>query len=212
MLEHLFGSKTRVQLLRVFLTNPEKYFFVRELMRNLETHLNAVRRELENLERLDIIQSHTKLDLEREAEKPLKDNKKYYKLNTNFVFAEELRALIVKSQLILEKSLVQKIEKLGSIDFCLLSGIFVGREDSTVDLLVVGKVKRPSLLRLIKTFERDLGRAINYAILTPQEFTYRKDVTDRFLYDLLEQKNLIIIDKIYNPAPAKLKLKKSLKV
>ena len=38
MIEQLFGSKTRVMLLRLFLNNPEKFYYVRELTRNLDTH------------------------------------------------------------------------------------------------------------------------------------------------------------------------------
>ncbi len=140
MLERLFGSKTRVLLLRLFLNNPDDYFFVRELSRRLGAHLNSVRRELENLETIGIITSHTKKDLEKEVEKKLKDNKKYYKLNNNFVFVEELRALLIKAQLILEQSLIKKVEALGSISFFLLSGVFVGRTDAPADLLIVGRV------------------------------------------------------------------------
>ncbi|HNP75232.1 MAG TPA: hypothetical protein PKL09_02590 [bacterium] len=194
MLERLFGSKTRVLLLRLFLNNPDDYFFVRELSRRLGAHLNSVRRELENLETIGIITSHTKKDLEKEVEKKLKDNKKYYKLNNNFVFVEELRALLIKAQLILEQSLIKKVEALGSISFFLLSGVFVGRTDAPADLLIVGRVKRNRLLKLIKIFERELGQEIRYSVLTAKDFQYRRDVTDRFLYDLLEGKNLIILD------------------
>ncbi|HQA64171.1 MAG TPA: hypothetical protein PK085_03665 [bacterium] len=194
MLERLFGSKTRVLLLRLFLNNPDDYFFVRELSRRLGAHLNSVRRELENLETIGIITSHTKKDLEKEVEKKLKDNKKYYKLNNNFVFVEELRALLIKAQLILEQSLIKKVEALGSISFFLLSGVFVGRTDAPADLLIVGRVKRNRLLKLIKIFERELGQEIRYSVLTAKDFQYRRDVTDRFLYDLLDGKNLIILD------------------
>lgn len=198
MLEQLFGSKTRVSLLRLFLNNPEKYFYVREMTRNLSLHLNSIRRELSNLEKIGIISSHTKKDLEKEVEKKLKDNKKYYKLNNSFVFVEELKSLLVKAQLILEKSLIRKIEKLGSISYFLLSGVFVGREDAPADLLVVGKANRLKFQRLINSFEKELGKQINYTILSKSDFQYRKDVTDKFLYDLLEGKNLVVVDKLYH--------------
>ena len=203
MLEQLFGSKTRVLLLRLFLNNPEKFFYVREMTRSLGIHLNSVRRELNNLENIGIIQSHTKRDLEKEVEKKLKDNKKYYKLNNNFVFLEELRSLLIKARIILEKSLVAKTEKLGRISFFLLSGAFVGRDDAPVDMLIVGTVNRPKLKILIKDFEKDLGQEINYAILPKDDFQYRKDVTDKFLYDLLEGKNLIVVNKLTPSNPKK---------
>lgn len=198
MLEQLFGSKARVSLLRLFLNNPERFYFVREIARDLKLHLNSVRRELDNLESIGIITSHTKADLEREAEKKLKDNKKYYKLNTNFIFLDELRSLLIKAQIILEQSLVEKIERIGNVSLFLLSGIFVGRIDAPTDILVVGNVDRRKFMKLIRGFEKELGRSVNYTILTRQDFLYRRGLTDKFLYDLLDHKNLIVIDKLKN--------------
>ena len=68
----------------------------------------------------------------------------------------------------------------------------------SVDLLVVGTVNRKKFLRLISDFERELGRSINYTIMSKQDFVYRRGLTDRFLYDLLEHKNLKVIDKLKN--------------
>lgn len=197
MLEQLFGSKTRVLLLRLFLNNPENFFYVRELTRRLGLNLNSVRRELDNLRGIGIIESLTRKDLEKEAGRALKDNKKYYKLNNNFVFIEELKALLIKAQLILEQSLVKRAEKIGNISYFLLSGIFVGRRGAPVDLLIVGSVNRLSLRRLIKDFEKELGQSINYTVMSRAEFIYRKNVTDRFIYDLLEGRNLVVIDKLF---------------
>jgi len=196
MLEQIFGSKTRVLLLRLFLNNPERFYFVRELTRNLNIHLNSVRRELQNLEDIGIVCLCVKADLEREVEKKLKDNKKYYKLNNNFVFVDELRALLIKAHLILERSLIEKVRKIGKVSYFLLSGVFVGRPDAPVDLLVVGKINRKRLKKLISEFEKELGQPINYAIMAESDFKYRQDITDRFLYDLLEKKNLVVVDKL----------------
>ena len=66
MLEKIFGSKTRVILLRLFINNPDRFYFVREITRNLNLHLNSIRRELANLENLGIVASFTKEDWEKE--------------------------------------------------------------------------------------------------------------------------------------------------
>lgn len=189
-------------LLKMFLNNSEKFFYVREITRRLNTHLNSVRRELANLENIGIVSPYTKKDLERELGKEIKDNKKYYKLNNEFVFIDELRSLINKAQLVLEQSMIKKVEKLGNVKFFLLSGVFVGRDDAPVDLLVVGAINKVKLRNLVKTFEKDLGKPINYTIMSKTEFEYRYEITDKFLYDLLGGKNLIIIDSLL------LKLKK----
>jgi hypothetical protein len=202
MLEHLFGSKTRVSLLRLFLNNPEKFFYVREITRTLGTHLNSVRRELSNLENIGIISPYTKKDLEKEIEKEIKDNKKYYKLNSEFVFIKELKSLLNKAQLVLEQSMIKKVEKLGNVRFFLLSGVFVGRDNAPVDLLAVGVINKVKLRNLVKNFERELGKPINYTIMSKKDFEYRYEITDKFLYNLLGGKNLVIVDTLL------LKLKK----
>ena len=202
MLEQLFGSKTRVMLLRLFLNNPEKFYYVREITRNLNTHLNSVRRELDNLLTIGIISSYDKKDLEKEIEKEIKDNKRYYKLNSDFVFTSELKSLLSKAQLVLEQSMIDRVEKLGNVGFFLLSGVFVSRDDAPVDLLAVGTINRNKLRNLVKSFEKDLGEPINYTVMTKSDFRYRYEITDKFLYDLLGGKNLVVIDTLL------LKLKK----
>ncbi len=194
MLEKIFGSKTRVLLLRLFLNNPDKYYFVRELARNLNIHLNSVRRELENLESIGILNSYNRPEIGLEEESETKDNKKYYRLNSQFIFIEELRSLFIKSHVIMEQALVDKVEKMGDINLFLLSGVFVGREDASVDLLLVGSVNKQKLFKLIANFERELGRSINYTVMSKQDFLYRRSMTDRFIFDLLENKNLILIN------------------
>lgn len=196
MIEQLFGSKTRVMLLRLFLNNPEKFYYVRELTRNLDTHLNSVRRELDNLQKMGIISFYTKTDLEKEIEKEIKDNKKYYKLNSDFMFISELSSLLNKAHVVLDKTLTKRIENLGDIKFFLLSGVFVGWDNAPVDMLAVGVVNRTKLKNLVKSFEKELGKSINYAIMTRAEFQYRYNITDRFLYDLLGGKNMIIVDSL----------------
>lgn len=198
MLEHIFGSKSRVVLLRMFINNPEKFFFVREIARSLDLHLNSVRRELNNLEDLGIIQSSTKEDLEKELEKETKDNKKYYKLNRNFIFLDELRSILIKANLLMKHSFVGKLDKIGDVWLLLLSGVFVGWDTAPADVLVVGNVNKVKFQKLIHDIEKELGRAVNYTVMSRQDFMYRRGLTDRFLYDLLEHKNIILIDKINN--------------
>ncbi|PIT86470.1 MAG: hypothetical protein COU33_02995, partial [Candidatus Magasanikbacteria bacterium CG10_big_fil_rev_8_21_14_0_10_43_6] len=79
MLEQLFGSKTRLKVLRVLYREPEKPFFVRELARAVGVQINAVRRELELLVSIGLLQ-----EIEKEAEDTSKSGatlRKYYQLN-----------------------------------------------------------------------------------------------------------------------------------
>jgi len=55
----LFTSRTRVKLLELFLLHPERGVHVREICRITGLNINAVRRELANLEELGILRSRS---------------------------------------------------------------------------------------------------------------------------------------------------------
>ncbi len=80
-IEALFGSKTRVKLLNLFLNNPEKTFYVREITRLIDEQVNSVRRELRNLEDIKAVNSATE------------DRKLFYGINQRFKYYIPLRAV-----------------------------------------------------------------------------------------------------------------------
>ncbi|MDD5039958.1 MAG: winged helix-turn-helix domain-containing protein [Patescibacteria group bacterium] len=186
MLEQIFGSRTRVKLLRIFLTNPETDYFVRELTRKIRERINSVRRELDNLEEIGLITTHEgKL-------------RKYYRVDQNFILFPELRSLILKSQMTVERNLGKRIQQVGQVSYLALTGIFTGVSDTPTDILIVGKVNRLKLKRLVSNFQKDLDKKIRYTVMTRQEFEYRNDLTDKFLYTILENKKIVITDKIFS--------------
>ena len=203
MLEQLFGSKTRVKLLRLFLNNPSQPFYLRELARKLKTQLNSVRREVNNLVKLGIIKSVHLADSASESNKSKKKrmirkrgSKKYFLANTDFILYPELKALLLKAQLLLERNFVSKIERMAKVKLFILTGIFVGIEGFATDMLLVGTVNRKRLAHIVRDFEKELNRNINYTVMSVQEYKYRQDITDRFLYDILEGRKMIITDRI----------------
>jgi DNA-binding Lrp family transcriptional regulator len=212
MLEQLFGSKTRVNLLRIFLNNPSQPYYLRELARKLKTQLNSVRREVNNLEKLGIIKSVQLAPSEAEGKKSKKakkikrGSKKYFLADTDFILYPELKGLLLKAQLLLERRFVRKVEKMAKVKLFILTGIFVGLEGFATDMLLVGTVNRKKLAKVVRDFEKELNRNINYTFMSVQEFRYRHDITDRFLYDILEGRKIVIIDNItveYNNDDAK---------
>jgi DNA-binding transcriptional ArsR family regulator len=183
-IEHLFGSVTRTRLLRTFLNNSEKSFFVRELSRTIAMQLNAVRRELLNLEAFGLVQTKGV------------GQKKFYQLNHENIIFPELKALILKSQLLLENGIMRQIDALGAVGLLLLTGKFVGRTDAPADMLIVGRVNRDELRDVVHGLQIDFGYEINYTVMTPKEYTYRLEVGDKFLYSILESKRIMLIDRI----------------
>lgn len=206
MLEQLFGSKTRVRLLRLFLSDPRRVYFVRELTRRIGAQINAVRNELDNL-----VEAGLLIVCEDEQGAPAtakrrrqSRQKKFFRLNTDSLIYPELKALFLKARVLLEKDLIRRLIDAGNIQYLSLMGQFVDEEGAPTDLFVVGRVSREKLLPLVKDHEREIGRELNYTVMTPQEFKYRREVTDRFLYGLLEAKKIVVLDnladKISGPA------------
>jgi hypothetical protein len=196
MLEHLFGSKTRVRLLRLFLHHPEEAFFVRELARKTNFQMNAVRRELENLTKFGVLVENKQAGGDKE--KGPRGQRRYYKLNTDFVLYHELRALLLKSQVLLEQNFIKRVQDMGTVKYLALTGRFVDDAAAPTDMLVIGKVGRDRLERLIHDFERELGASVRFTVLTTQEFLYRKQVGDKFIYSILEARKVVVVDELMN--------------
>ncbi|MFA5133703.1 MAG: hypothetical protein WC459_02795 [Patescibacteria group bacterium] len=182
--EQIFGSKTRFGLLKLFYNEPEKDFFMRELARILDNQLNAIRREVANLSKMGIVK-------EVDGDDP---KKKFYRLNTDFTLHTELSALITKSELLAEKSLVELLSVTGGIDLCIFTGTLLGT-DAPCDILIVGRVNKNELSKLIKQYEKESNKNIDYAVFTPEEYKQRKSLTDKFLFGVLESKKMVVIDK-----------------
>src|ERR1700735_4171752 len=83
MIEQLFGSKTRVKLLRLFLSNPDRSFYVREITRKIDEQINSVRRELANLLNIGIIKSDSS------------NNRLYYTVDQKYRYYKPLHDIFV---------------------------------------------------------------------------------------------------------------------
>jgi DNA-binding transcriptional ArsR family regulator len=81
ILETLFSSMARVQVLDLFLRHPDGQFYQREIERETGQPIRAVQREVEKLEGIGL--------LRRSAE----GNRVFYRLNPEFPLRAELAAL-----------------------------------------------------------------------------------------------------------------------
>ncbi len=202
MLDQLFGSKTRVTLLRLFFDNPEQAYYVRELTRLVGAQINSVRRELDNLTYLGIVRILEEGQLQTDETPSLLpypkglNKKKYYQLNRTFVLHEELSSLFGKSHLLLEKELYNEIKQLGDVSLLVLTGFFSNTQYSSTDMLVVGSVDKQQIATMVASFEKKLGREINYTIMSVKEFEYRRQLTDKFIYDILVNPKIVVVDKL----------------
>lgn len=181
MLKHLFTSKARIKILSLFLLNPDKEYFVRELTRELDEQINSVRRELDNLKKMGLLKSR------------VKSRKKFYAVNTGHILFRDLRNVIIKATNSSE-NLIKQIQKMGKVDFLLVSGVFLYK-DGPVDLLIVGEVNRDELEAFLDTLET--SSAIKFSILSTEDFVYRVKCRDQFILDLIQDpENIIGVNKL----------------
>lgn len=189
MIEQLFGSKTRVKLLQLFMSNPNRAFYVREITRKVDEQINSVRRELANLLTIGIISSQES------------DNKLYYEVNQKYPHYKALRSIFTnkkamqKSEVKLpEGGVAGKLGELGAVELAIMTGRFTRDNGAGVDLLIVGDVNRTRLAKLVDELQREEGHEIDYAVFDPDEFDYRISVKDRFVSGVLDSKKTVAID------------------
>lgn len=197
MLAKLFGSTARVKILKLFLLNTDTSYYIRQISRHLNLQLSAVRRELENLETLELLESHSGSEDEEgmSEERGNKNDRKYYKANRQFILFNEIRELILKAQILCERAFTDKLKKQGNIRLLILSGLFTNDTQSEVDMLIVGNFDKSKVAKLVKGLEEELVTEVNYAVLSEEEFKYRRQVTDVFLYSVLEGKKIVVVDE-----------------
>ncbi len=184
-LEHLFGSRTRAKLLRLLLLHPDELYYTRELARKVGEQLYSVRRELANLEAMELVRTEER------------KNRRFYGVSKEHYLVPELTQLFVKAQVLFDRSLLNRLARLGRIRYLALTGQFVGLAEHTMtDLLIVGSCNRTKLRRLLGELQRNFDRPLSYTVMTMNEFQYRNGLTDRFLYSILENRKIVLIEKL----------------
>src|SRR5206468_935715 len=141
MIEQLFGSKTRVKLLQLFYSNPNRSFYVREITRKIDEQINSVRRELSNLLSIGIIVSDTT------------NNRLYYEVNQKFeyyqplaeIFGNAKRPVTARTAGAVGASAdgsMSDISAIGNVELALYTGQLTRDESPGVDVFIVGDVNQ----------------------------------------------------------------------
>jgi len=176
-------SKLREELLALYFTNPNKKYYLRELERLLNFSVGNIRRELIKLESTGLFLSENK------------GNLVYYYLNQSYPLFEELKSIIFKTSGA-PKMLQNFLEKFNGISHAFIYGSFAKgeeKEDSDIDLLIIGEVNEDKLIEVISKLERKLQREINYAIYEKEDFSKKKKEDNSFILDILKEKKIFLI-------------------
>lgn len=194
----LFGSKTRVKLLKHFLKDPGQKYYVRELTRMLSDHINAIRHELGNLEKAGLVT------------KKKSQGKLYYRLDQEAYGLNELRKLFTErpktapaEEASGEPRQIYSVRpgdpvpapNLGDVKLLVQNGKFVSSKEAPADLLVVGDIDEDLLNEYLKSLEKKHGE-VRYSLMSETEFSYRSQLFDRFLTLMLAEPKKIVVNNL----------------
>ena len=199
MFEQLFGSKTRVKLLQLFYSNPNRAFYVREITRKVDEQINSVRRELANLLSIGIITSESN------------NNRLYYEVAQDYehykplamVFGPKAEKISKKSkdkdgesepETVAQHPLARSVSALGRVELAFLTGQFTRDEAGGVDVLIVGDINQAKLSKFIGDLEKAENKELRYTTMPLTTFQYRIQINDRFISNVLASKKQIIIN------------------
>ena len=175
-ISNLFKSKTRKGLFKLYFTNPEGEYYLRELERLLNTPVSMIRKELIRLEQEGIFLSRRN------------GNRTYYFLNKLYPLFSELKSIVFKTVGV-EGALKQALAKIKGIELAFIYGSFAKKSEnaaSDIDLFILGNVNEDQLIREIKKAEEGFKREISYTLYTRGEFKKKKARKDSFILDLIE--------------------------
>jgi predicted nucleotidyltransferase len=179
----IFKSKTRKELFRLYFTNSDHEYYLRELERILHTPVSMIRKELTRLEEDGIFLSRRK------------GNSTYYFLNKSYPLFDEFKSIVFKT-IGIQGLLREILSKMKGIEVAFIYGSFAKHEEtakSDIDLLIIGKIDDSRLLREINKLEEILKREINYSIFRREEFKQKMKEKDSFIKDLLKNPKIFLI-------------------
>lgn len=178
MLKKILISRVRIRILEKYLLNPHSSFHVRGLVRELNEEINAVRRELINLEEAGILKSK-------------KDkNMLVYRIDNDSPYIADLRTIFFKNSKLGNK-IYERVKALESLNALLITESFLtGKHisENDIDLLFLGNCRVKDVKDIISELEKDLEREIRASIMKQEDFEFAKKKKDPVVTNLLNQK------------------------
>ena len=170
-LDALFPS-IRAGVLSATFLQPERWWFMTELARQLGVTPSSLQRELEALVGSGIL-------MRRQDGRRI-----YYKANTESPVFPEMSGLIKKTAGMVPALKAELNRFDDRIELALLYGSVARGEEkpaSDVDLMIVGSLKQIDLLPSLRKLESRFGREVNVTLFSSEEFHRKLAAGDHFV-------------------------------
>jgi predicted nucleotidyltransferase len=180
----LFG-KTQRRVLGLLFGNPDRSYFLNEIVRLAESGIGAVHRELAVLEAAGLITTTRA------------GNQLHYQANRQSPIFDELRGIVVKTFGIADVLRRELVPLASRILTAFVYGSIAKGTDtakSDVDLMVISaKLSYTDLFSAATHAEEQIGRKVNPTVMTPQELQRKLKADNAFASRILEQPKIFVI-------------------
>lgn len=181
MLEKLFTSGIRADIMSLLFNNPEDKFYVREIARLANKNPSGVKRELDKLEDMELVTS------EKEG------NLKYFSVNTKSRLFPELKGLIAKSLGL--PGALKSVLKASEAKTAFIHGPYIGNANvPSLNLFIVCDSNH--IDKTLGDIEKRFGRKIKYKLMTSSEYRAKKKIGNRQLKKLLNAKKILLLGRL----------------
>lgn len=175
-------SKTREKILRLFFSDTEKKYYLRQLERILDLPVGNIRRELLALEKIGLFK------------KEKAGNQTHYSINKQSAVYNDFKNIVFKT-IGVEGSLKKEIKDIKGINFAFIFGSYAkNKEDSfsDVDLFIIGNPDEDILIGKISEIEKEINREINYNIFSEKDLANSIIGKNVFILNILESAKIFI--------------------
>ncbi len=187
MLEHFFMSRTRIELLTLFLTNPDRDYYVRELAQHTGITLPSISKEVRNLHAADFIKASRR------------GKSIFYTVNKEHLLYPEMKSIIYKTTA-LGDSVREHLKEIPRIDAAIIYGsIAKDREHqgSDIDILILGTPDESILYDVCAELENKSRREINFVTFSPEEWQDKIAHKDNFALQVMNSKMIPLMGDIH---------------
>jgi predicted nucleotidyltransferase len=178
-------SEARRRLLAYYFTNPAARHHLRDLAERLTVDPSNLSREMRRLEGEGLFHSE------------VSGRQKYFRLNREYPLFREVRSIVGKT-IGAAPLMARALRNLEGVEDAYLYGSFARNQQdaaSDIDVLVIGSPDAEALAEAVRRLERQLGREINYTVMSRGEFSSRRQRKDAFLQSIWHNRRVSLLTR-----------------
>jgi predicted nucleotidyltransferase len=175
-------STARRKLLAYYFTNPAARLHLRDIAERIGVDPSNLSKELGRLQREGLFLAE------------VNGRQKYFKLDRDYALFAEVRSIVTKT-IGAVPVLSAALKKVGGVEEAYLYGSFARDQQdaaSDIDVLVIGSPACENLAVCFEKLEKQLGREINYTVLTGNELDEKRARKDAFLGNVWASNRVLI--------------------